>query len=356
MKRTHWFFLFLVSVEAFSAPSFKAANPDLEGLYPTNSADLCATARETLAYLNRGAHYDPLVIHEGKIFTLPMAKIKSTLSFICTHQKELKNPKFLKANFDFVQWLPDVRHAKTFSTKPLVANVPPDKILMTKYYVHLAKGTRNRTSKTPYALYGRPEDETNLSLEEAQTKPQLTRFKYGKQAILKGALANKKVPTLVYLSREDLESALLQGTVVTQIENGKNRATFNVDRNNSIAYNRDKSPYQQERYWYFKQVDGIKGYGKDGEHKITVNLHCTFAADLEQLGLGKLLMIEYKGVKGMKVHRLGILADTGGAFVNNLYQVDYLSGAYPNKETCYRANRHLPNYVSAYFMVLKDNK
>ncbi len=53
------------------------------------------------------------------------------------------------------------------------------------------------------------------------------------------------------------------------------------------------------------------------------------------------------------VTRAGIFADTGGAFENNLYQVDYLTGSYAGREAFYQANRHLPNYVTAYFMVLK---
>ena len=62
---------------------------------------------------------------------------------------------------------------------------------------------------------------------------------------------------------------------------------------------------------------------------------------------------QYKDKSGKTVNRMVILADTGGAFTNNLYQVDYLSGAYPSKEACYRATAGLPDYVTAYFMVLK---
>ncbi len=343
----------LISLTAFAAPTFKSANPDLNGLYPTNAKDLCSTARETLAYLDQGAQFDPVAIQDGKVFSVPMARIKATLRFICEHQKELNDPTFLKEHFDFVQWLPDVRHAKTYTTKPLIANIPSDKILMTKYYVHLAKGSMDPSTKTPYPMYALPNDEAKLSFDEAKAHPELTRFKYGKQAILKGALKEENVPILVYFSRDDLESALLQGTVVAEFKGSNTRWTYNVDRSNEIPYDRTKSPYQQERYWYFKQVNGVKGYGIDADHKITVNLECTFAGDIEQLGLGKLLMVEYKDAKGIQIHKLGILADTGGAFADNLFQIDYLSGVYPNKETCYRENKNIPDYVSAYFMVLK---
>ncbi|SNV44764.1 Uncharacterised protein [Legionella lansingensis] len=64
-------------------------------------------------------------------------------------------------------------------------------------------------------------------------------------------------------------------------------------------------------------------------------------------------MVQYLDETGKMVTRAGIFADTGGAFENNLYQVDYLTGSYAGREAFYQANRHLPNYVTAYFMVLK---
>jgi 3D (Asp-Asp-Asp) domain-containing protein len=226
---------------------------------------------------------------------------------------------------------------------------------MTKYYVHLAKASLKSTASTPYALYALPKDELHLTLEQANAHPELTRFKYGKQSILNGVLEHLLVPKLAYLSREDLESSLLQGTVVADFGGVTGKKIFNVHRNNNIAYNRIKKPYDQERFWYFKQVAGIKGYGKDAEYKITVNPEVTFAADLAQFGLGKMLMIQYYDQSGTIISKAGIFADTGGAFANNLYQVDYLAGSYPGQDAYYKATRHLPDYVDAYFMVLKEN-
>lgn len=343
----------LLSIQANAAPRFIPAQPTSTSHYAINGAALCATAKETLAYLNKGSHYDPL-IHEGKVFKLPLARVKATLVFICQHQKELSDPVFIKKHFDFIRWYPDMEQTKPLrGNKPLVARLPQDKILMTKYYVHRAKAVTKPTSIYPFALYALPHDEETLTLEEADAKPGLIRFQYGKQAILKGALANRNVPTLAYLTRDDLEAALMQGTLVADFSPAHPVQIFNVHRCNNIPYNRSQNPYQQERYWYFKAVDGIKGYGKDAGHKITVNSEVTFAADLEHLGLGKLLMVQYPDQSGKLITRAGILADTGGAFQNNLYQVDFLTGSYAGKEAFYQANHHLPDYVAAYFMVLK---
>lgn len=353
MKIKTLFYSLLISFHAIAAPRFVPAEPLPAAHYEIDGPALCATAKETLAYLNKGNHYDPQVIHEGKVFKLPLARVKATLTFICQHQNELQNPAFVKKHFDFIRWYPDSEQAKTLRTKPLLANLPNDKILMTKYYVHRAKVSSKPSPAYPFALYALPKDEEALTLEEANAKPELVRFHYGKQAILKGALANKNVPVLAYLNRDDLEAALMQGTVVADFGNHGQIKIFNVNRNNNIPYDKAKNPYKQERYWYFKPVNGIKGYGKDAEYKITVNSQVTFAADLEQLGLGKLLMVQYPDQTGKIRTRAGIFADTGGAFQNNLYQVDFLTGSYAGKEAFYQANRHLPNYVTAYFMVLK---
>lgn len=337
-----------------AAPQFNQATPDFQSHYALNGPALCATAKQTLAYLNKGSAYDPQVIHSGKLVPISLDKVKATLSYLCEHQSQLNDPVFIKKHFNFIRWYPDVAQAKSLATtKPLLQNIPNNRILMTKYYVHLAQASATFTPSKPYPLYALPQDEQQLTIDEANSRPTLTRFQYGKQRILTGALNHLSVPKLAYLSRSDLEAALLQGTVVADFGSSIGKKTFNVHRNNNKPYDRTKSPYAQERYWYFKPVDGIKGYGKDAEYKITVHPQATFAADLTQLGLGKLLMIQYATGRGKTTTKAGILADTGGAFVDNLYQVDYLAGSFENQHAFNKATRALPDYVAAYFMVLK---
>lgn len=346
-----------LSLQVVATPRFSLESPKPDSRYEINGPALCATATETLAYLNKGAAYDPQVIHPGKVSPISLLQIKATLQFICQHQAQLNDPAFVKKHFDFIRWQPDMAHAKQFSArKPLLQNLPQDRILMTKYYVHAAKASMKTSITRPYAIYALPIDEQSLTIEQAKIKPNLVRLTYGKQAILKGALDKRNIPVLAYVSRDDLESALMQGTIVADFGPGVGQKTLNVHRNNNIEYDRLKPPYEQERYWYFKPVDGIKGYGKDSDHKITVNSGVTFAADLTQLGLGKLLMVQYPDKSGTLITRAGILADTGGAFTDNLYQVDFLTGIYQGKKAYIQATRDLPDYVNAYFMVLKKNR
>jgi hypothetical protein len=345
----------LFSNQPMAAPHFSPAKPLADAHYEIDGAALCATARQTLAYLNQGTAYDPLTIHPGTALPIPLPRIKATLRFICQNQTRLNDPTFIQKHFELIRWQPDMQQVKRFSAhKPLLQKLPPNHILMTKYYVHLATASTRPTPEKPYAIYALPNDEQTLNLEQANARPDLIRFQYGKQAILAGALDGKPVPALAYVNRDDLESALMQGTIVAHFSDSLKTQTFNVHRNNNIAYDRNKPPYEQDRYWYFKRVEGIKGYGKDADHKITVQTGVTFAADIAQWGLGKLLMIQYPNPKtGQMITRVGVLADTGGAFDDNLYQVDFLAGAYQGKSAFLQASHDLPDDVMAYFMVLK---
>ena len=346
----------LLSMKAFCAPKFSTSLPRTDAPYEINGKALCETAKQTLAYLNRGPQYDPQVIHSGKTLPITLSEVKATLQFICENQTQLNDPTFIKKHFDFIRWQPDVEKIARFSAKkPLLQHLPHDKILMTKYYIHVAQSSSNPTTLTPHAIYALPQEEQHLTLEQANAVPNLIRFHYGKQAILTGALDTKDIPKLAYVSREDLEAALMQGTIIADFGDEVGQKILNVHRNNNIGYDKMKPPYAQDRYWYFKQVDGIKGYGKDSDYKITVNPEVTFAADLTQVGLGKLLMVQYPDASGKTITRAGILADTGGAFVDNLYQVDYLAGAYRGKSAYSQATHQLPDYVDAYFMVLKKS-
>ena len=329
----------------------------------TDFNKLCSVANNTLAYRQLGNQYDPDVNHANKLneFGITSNDIEKTLSKLCDIVKEdkqksikrLNDIAYLTRHFDFYRITSDTQHAASLSKqKPLLANLTADKVLMTKCYVHLAKGSLKVTDDTPYALYALPFDEQSLTIEQADAQKQsLTRFHYGKQTILKGVFDTKKrAPVLVYLSREDLESALLQGTIVVEVA-GELRV-YNVHRNNGIAYDRQIKPYLQERYWYFKQVDGILGYGKDANNKIEVFPEVTFAGDIFQLGLGPLVFAQFD-FKSHSEYRMAVMADTGGAFENNLYQLDYLAGSYPGIKAYYNANRHMPDYIDAWFMIYK---
>jgi len=335
------------------------------GQWPDRSADLCQVATETLKYIDKGQSYDPVAIHGGKIpgATVPVADIRTTLLYICQIANEdlaagrksrLTDPNFVRQHFSFVRWMPDqAGAAKLAKNKPLLQKLPADKILQTKYFVKIADGSAVKTAEKNQALYGLPFDEAKLDLATADALgKQITRFQLGKQDIVRGALEKTplRAPVLFWLSREGLEGALLQGTAV--VPSGQGYRYYNVHRTNGIPYDRSKTPEQQQRYWYFKEVKSVLGYGKDADYKIPIKPEVTVAGDIPQLGLGKLILLATPE-SGVMHYRLTILADTGGAFANNLFQLDWLSGYYRGWPDYFAANKHRGDYSQAYLLLKK---
>lgn len=348
-----------------AAPVFKPESRLPAGHWVDQSEDLCAVAEATRDYLALGPAYDPDAIHGGLDASVqaPVARIKATLDYICqiwredqrSGQSRLSDPAFIEREFELLRWHPDRRRAAELSSgKPLLERLPEDRLLLTKYYVRLAEGSSVHAAETPHALHGLPYDEAHLSLEDADARAnQLTRYRYGKQAILTGILEQQRLaPVLVWLSRADLEGALLQGTAV--VEMAQQRRYFNVHRNNGIAYDRTQRPESQERYWYFKEVDGVLGYGKDAHHKIPVRPGVTVAGDVFQLGLGRLILLRTEE-HGQPTFRLTILADTGGAFHDNLYQLDWLSGYYRDWNDYHAHNRHISDYAQGWLLLKRKD-
>ncbi len=357
---------------ACASPAFRPANTLPTGQWPDHGAELCEVAAATADYLARGAAYDPAAIHGGTTALLQTRpeRIRETLEFVCEIQRQdqaagrssrLADPAFVQQHFELLRWHPDQAKAATLAPgKPLLQRLPADRLLLTKYYVRVADGSARQSAATPHALYGLPFDEAALPLEEADARrDSITRYRYGKQRVFAleanpdsarqmAALA----PPLIWLSRADLEGALLQGTAVVEDDNGQRRY-FNVHRNNGVAYDRSRKPEEQDRYWYFKEVPGVLGYGKDADYKIPVKPLVTVAGDIFQLGLGRLILLRAEEA-GQPTFRLVVLADTGGAFHDNLYQLDWLSGYYRGWDDYHAANRHISDYVDAWLLLKRQ--
>ncbi len=372
LRRLACLALLLLAGGACASPAFRPAATLPAGQWPDHSAELCEVAAATADYLARGSAYDPAAIHGGTTALLQTrpARIRETLAFVCEIQRQdrasgrssrLADPAFIERHFELLRWHPDRAKAATLAAgKPLLQQLPADRLLLTKYYVRVADGSARQSAARPHALYGLPFDEAALPLEKADARrDSITRYRYGKQRVLAleanpdsarqmAALA----PPLIWLSRADLEGALLQGTAVIEDEHGQRRY-FNVHRNNGVAYDRSRKPEEQDRYWYFKEVPGVLGYGKDADYKIPVKPLVTVAGDIFQLGLGRLVLLRAEEA-GQPTFRLVVLADTGGAFHDNLYQLDWLSGYYRGWDDYHAANRHISDYADAWLLLKRE--
>lgn len=342
---------------------------ELPRLADFKASELCKVSDNTQNYL-REFQEDEFAVHAGTTFNnqVTLKRVNETLAFICDtyrqdvrakRQSRLHDSTFVRDNFDFYRWKPDIKTAASFAQQStnvvksrLLRNIPNDQIFLTKYYTKLLQASATKTEKFNQALYGLPQDEFGLSLEQTQkNKNKYLRYKFTRQEIIQGALdSSELVQPLIWLTEEALHDVLLQGTGVVNVD-GKVRY-FNVHRNNGIAYDYAIGKREQARYWYFIEVPSIMGYGQKQENKIAIKPQVTFAGNVKQLGLGKLFMVSYERNNEM-VARMGILADQGGAFDNNLFQLDMLVDSYKGWQDYHQANKHLPDYASAWLMLVK---
>ncbi|WP_309740296.1 hypothetical protein [Chamaesiphon sp. OTE_20_metabat_361] len=338
-------------IDELKQPQFMAQSRDIlkAGSLPNtkvkfNAIDLLVVLKSTRKYFRNTLDSDPDLQREGILGTqgVKVTDILKTLDFmVLTIQQDLKakrpirlqDPKFLNSNFRTIQWT---------AFNPTATD--EKRVRMTKYAVFTHRGSRTPTKEFNAGLYAL----------KSGTDIDGIRLKYTKQDVLKNIYEPEgqefgTVEPLAYLDREGLESALMQGTVLIKFPDGKS-AFFNVDRNNNIPYIKGLAPTEQKRYWYFKPVTAIKGFGQTIETKISLKPGVTFAGDVLNIGLGRIVVTE-NSLDGKPQLRMGIIADTGGAFLPNLHQLDFLAGVFDNKDDFAAYTRKLPEYTKAYILV-----
>ncbi|MBD2363629.1 hypothetical protein H6G36_20960 [Anabaena minutissima FACHB-250] len=311
-----------------------------------NQSDLLSVLVNTRKYFQEHGAADPDILRPGLLSTqkVTTADILKTLDFMIVVLREdiankrttrLQNPDFINKNFRVIRWT---------AYKP---EAPKQKQLrITKYAVFTHPGTRKKTSTYNTPIYSLKD---NAVTDKFYTK-------YTKQDVISGIYEPGgkefgKVAPLAYLTRNGLEEALMQGTILINFIDGS-QAFFNVDRNNGMSYIRGLKATAQKRYWYFRQVDAIKGYGYKIDAKISIKPGVTFAGDVLNIGLGRVVVMEHTQ-GGRKQLQMGVIADTGGAFLPNLYQLDYLAGIFPNQQSFRQSISKLPEYANAYFLIKK---
>jgi hypothetical protein len=341
-------------IDEFKQPQFTAISQQIfkpaqlpHSQVNFNAPDLLAVLSSTRQYFQR-AQSDVDLQREGILGTqgVTIADIIRTLDFMVSTLQEdlsakrpirLQDANFLNANFRVIQWTAFNPKAKT-----------ERRVRMTKYAVFSHPGSHTPTPEFNTALYGL----------KSTADDERIRTKYTKQDVLKqiyeaGGKEFGKVEPLVYLDREGLESALMEGTVSINFKDGTSKL-FNVDRHNEISFRPGVAATEQQRYWYFKPVAEIKGYGRSISSKISVKPGVTFAGDVLNIGLGRMVVTEDTR-KGKPNLHMGIIADTGGAFLPNLHQLDFLAGVFDSKDKFTAYTRKLPEYTRAYILVRQEH-
>jgi hypothetical protein len=311
-----------------------------------NQKDLLTVLVNTRKYFQENADEDPNTQRTGLLGTqgVTVQDILKTLDFMIAVLQEditqnrptrLQDPNFINTHFRVIKWS---------AYNPEKPN--QKRLRITKYAVFTHPGSRKKTPTFNTPIY---------SLKDRSGQDKFY-TKYTKQDVLLGIYEPGgkefgKVQPLAYLTRTGLEEALMQGTILINFNDGS-QALFNVDKNNEMPYIRGLAAKAQKRYWYFKEVDAIKGYGYDISKKISIKPGVTFAGDVLNVGLGRIVVLE-SNQAGRKKLQLGVVADTGGAFLPNLYQLDFLAGVFRSQKEFQNHIRQLPEYANAYILVKK---
>jgi len=310
----------------------------------TDPAALAAVAASALGYLRGRADEDPLGVQPGLFGALgiTLEDVEVTLEAVAriaaedtaSGESRLTDPAFLEANFRWLAWRPDPAEA---AARGLA--LPAGEIRITRYLVDQRPGSLERGEIYTHALYAPPGDEAGLDGVAAEAaRDRLCRYRLTRSEVLAGAVDGGPCAAepLVWLTQEGVLEAMMQGTVEVALPGGAR--TFNVWRSNGMPYDHaQRDPLRQDRYWYFREVDGALGWGPEPEHKVRLAPAAAVAGDVYNLGLGKLI-----GLEGEGALRLVVLADTGGAFQPNLVQLDLYAGAFPSREAFAAGTAELP--------------
>lgn len=317
---------------------------------------LADAARDALLYFKGRNQKTESTLFSSRSIT--SADVKRTLEFIVkVAENDVKNgdnrladPRFIQKHFRCIQWSGDHHAAKKDNVVipqwPDGGSLSDGKIRLTSYATFRLHGSYEKDDAFPCALYG-----LKPHVDFKKYCPQFT-----KQDCLAGVFErpehHDKTYPLVWLSRVSMEEAILQGCAVIMMPDGKQRV-FNVHKSNEIPYDKTvQSSYDQKRFWFFKEVENVKGdNGK--EHLRIINYPgVVFAGDIYSLGLGKVIALRYHNpiTKQLQL-RLGVLLDTGGAFKENLYQLDLFAGTFDNRDQFKEYIKHMPNTTHAYILV-----
>lgn len=340
---------------------FAAAAPDgPRTWFDTPSSELGYVARETARELREQQALGTPLASAGMFAELGVTfeDVLATLDLVATVaaedrgevHKRLEDPAWIAEQFSVLRWTPDREGAAARKV-----DLGPDELRLTSYLVFQVDGSTTRTEPYTTALYALPHEEQNGGapvLRPNSCPPGSRRCKYTRQDVYAGVYdpggeSAGQADPIVWLTRDAANQAVMQGSIEVRTADGRTRM-FNVHENNGIPYDPAiKDGNLQPRFWYFREVVGILGV-----EQIPLRPHAAVAGDIWNIGLGKIVALSWDGPLGPETH-LVVLADTGGAFQPNLFQLDWLAGTFPSRAAYDDWARTHPQRVRAAILVRK---
>lgn len=322
--------------------------PDLAGRIVTNPKALRRAAHDALKYF-RGSR--PIVqsalLEKSGCSSLAAEKTLHRIITIIDEDNmrgraRILDPAFLAKHFNFIRWNGDAKAAKKAGViippGPDAGELRDGRIRITSYAIFSVSGSYVQTQRFNTPLYG---------LARFRVDPRAQ----GKSKVINDTSANvHKLRPLVWVAATHADDALMQGSIVVNMPDGCQR-TFNVHRR--IALKKDPKT-DSEGLWLFREVFDVDGTCGGPHLRIMNHGGALFAGDLRSLGLGKLIALRYKNPMTRKHEiRLGVLADSGEAFKNNLYQLDIYAGVFDSRDGFKKHLKNLANTAYAYVLVSK---
>lgn len=347
-RRTALGLLAAAPVAIAATPGLFSPAPSPGGAVSAEPEALAKVAADLLRWMATNPA-DPVPIDPRVRATLDWVVETAAADRLAPTQR-LEDPEFLANALDFAAWTPD-RAAATARGVALA----PDQIRLTKYLAWRFTGRRAKEPGFEHALYEVPADEVGRASGDVAGRTDLLRLKFTRRQLLDGAYeaggpAAGQARPLAWMSRPQVHEALMQGTVVVDFPDGT--VTLNVHRNNGMAWKPElaREPERQDRVWYFREVAGLCGYGADD--KVRLEPRVVVAGDVASLGLGGLYALTWGDGSAARM-RLVLLADTGGAFHPNLFQLDWLVGTFALRADFEREARDVPDRVRAFALTLR---
>jgi len=325
------------------------------------SPDLLVSVAQDALYNthHKFAHY----VHSDlyKPYGITARQVQKTLAFIVETIKQdqqqnrplrMNDPAFINEHFRLISWVGDAQTAKKNGVIKEAVFLAPENIRLTCYACFSTQGSSKKTDRYNCALY---------ELLGTESEQDLFAKKFSKQQIIDGkvleqAQYKKRVRPCVWVSREGLEDALMQGSIVVKMPDG-NQRVFNVHKNNGIAYDktiRIKQGYNQKRYWFFQEISARKGMDAEFRLRTLTQKGALVAGDVELLGAGKVIALKYQNPQTEKDDiRLVVLNDRGGAFEGNMYQLDLYLGIFDTRQAFKEEMIWMPDRVKAYILIKK---
>lgn len=306
----------------------------------TDPAALVSVASATLAYLRAMKATDPaagpgMFAELGVTQDRMEATLERVIATATDHPERLSDPEWIRSSFDLYTWSPDPEEPRVQQWK-----LQPGEIRVTRYLTTQTEGATAADATHTQALYADPGEPWRSTYTRAQ--------------VMAGAFqagpATGAARPLVWLTEDAVHDAIMQGSTAVRHPDGSTHI-YGVDVSNGVPYVASHSRRTQDRYWYFRErPNGPNGWGPPGSPEIALKAGVSVAGDVYNLGLGRLILLEYPEGAGTTL-RLAVLADSGGAFQPNLCQLDFYGGAFPSHDALYAAWKSLPGHVRASVLV-----